>query len=65
LEAQYRTTIEHVQTVMEMPGIIPVWIALPLNLRNAVSVFQPHWCCWDPDAKEQWVRPLPDGPGDL
>lgn len=66
LEAQYRLTIEHVEAVMlHDPAIIPIWVALPLNLRNAVSVFQPHWCCWDPAARDRWVRPLPAHPGVL
>lgn len=63
LEAQYRATLHHAREVMALPGVRPHWIALPMNLRNSVSVFQPHWLCWDPDARERWVRPLPEGPG--
>lgn len=60
LEAQYQATIEQVETMMlNDPVIEPLWICLPLNLRNAVSVFQPHWACWDPKAKGSWVRPMP------
>jgi predicted phosphoadenosine phosphosulfate sulfurtransferase len=28
-----------------------------------VSQFEPTWQCWDPDAQERWVRPLPQHPG--
>src|SRR5690606_12703832 len=60
LEAQYRCTIETVEAVMlGDPRIRPWWICLPLNLRNAVSVFQPHWVCWDPKEQKYWVRPMP------
>lgn len=64
LEAQFKATIDHVEAVMlNDPVIVPVWVCIPLNLRNAVSVFQPHWACWDPDAKSAWVRPMPRHPG--
>lgn len=60
LEAQYRVTIETVEAViLDDPHIRPWWIALPMNLRNAVSVFQPHWVCWDPLVRDHWVRPMP------
>jgi len=61
LEAQYQATIDLVQEVLALPGIRPWWVCLPLNLRNGVSVFEPHWCCWEPG--HQWVRPLPTAPG--
>jgi predicted phosphoadenosine phosphosulfate sulfurtransferase len=61
LEAQYALTMEHVERcIVNVPEVIPVWVCLPLNLRNAVSVFSPHWCCWDPEAKGKWVRPMPE-----
>ena len=61
LEAQYRVTIETVEAVMlNDPHIRPWWVCLPLNLRNAVSVFQPHWVCWDPAERKHWVRKMPE-----
>lgn len=58
LEAQYALTIEHVAAMYaEYADVIePYWVALPISLRNAVSQFQPQWQCWDPAAKESWVR---------
>lgn len=58
LEAQYRLTIEHVAECFALyrDMIEPHWIALPLILRNAVSQYTPRWTCWDPDARELWVR---------
>jgi predicted phosphoadenosine phosphosulfate sulfurtransferase len=38
----------------------PFWVALPIALRNAVSVYQPKWQCWEPDAKDAWIRTPPD-----
>lgn len=58
LEAQYRLTVDFVADMYELYGdhIEPHWVALPLNLRNAVSQFEPQWMCWDPDRKMDWVR---------
>ena len=63
LEAQYRMTIDHVEEMLNRDEITPYWICLPLNLRNAVSVFEPHWCCWDLERREDWVRPMPENRG--
>jgi predicted phosphoadenosine phosphosulfate sulfurtransferase len=58
LEAQYKLTIDHVETCYREYDdcIEPYWLSLPVSLRNAVSQFQPQWLCWDPDARENWVR---------
>jgi len=64
LEGQYKETIDHVKMMYkENTDLIdPYWICLPINLRNAVSVFQPFWCCWEPGLEDKWVRPIPDFP---
>lgn len=61
LEAQYRLTIQHAhQMFSEYEDVIePYWVALPLNLRNAVSVYEPQWLCWDPERRADWVREQP------
>ncbi len=62
LEAQYKLTIEHVEAMYQQywDHIEPYWVALPLHLRNAVSVYDPFWLCWDPDARPAWVRTPPE-----
>lgn len=61
LEGQYKITIEHIKLMYEKykDYIIPYWICLPIHLRNAVSVFETHWICWDENKKDIWVRDLP------
>jgi predicted phosphoadenosine phosphosulfate sulfurtransferase len=59
LEVQYEMTIAHVEEMVDLPATRWHWIALPLNLRNGVSVFQPHWCAWDPES--EWFRERPEG----
>lgn len=61
LEAQYQTTIEHVEEMLDTyaANIEPYWVCLPMLLRNAVSNFEPRWCCWEPEARERWVREFP------
>lgn len=62
LEAQYRLTIEYIEQMLDRHADIidPYWVALPLNLRNAVSQFEPQWMCWDPDRRADWVREPPE-----
>ena len=60
LEAQYRRTIEHLEELKKLSQIRDFYhIALPLALRNAVSVLQPKWICWEEESKHLWVRDLP------
>jgi predicted phosphoadenosine phosphosulfate sulfurtransferase len=62
LEGQYQCTITHAeQQLADYADVVDVyWLALPVALRNAVSVFQPKWTCWDPDAEDAWIRRPPD-----
>lgn len=61
LEAQYHATMEHIEALLEhyAPHADIYWVCLPMLLRNAVSQYQPRWCCWDPEARDIWVRPMP------
>ena len=63
LEGQYKKTIEHAQKMREMYKDYSewFWVCLPIHLRNAVSVYEPFWKCWDKDAETDWIRPMPDG----
>lgn len=58
LEAQYALTIAHVREMFDLYAdvIEPYWVALPLHLRNAVSMHDPYWISWDPRCCEAWVR---------
>lgn len=62
LEGQYKFTIEHAEEcVKEYSDVIDLyWVCLPISLRNAVSVYEPKWICWDDDEKDNWIRELPD-----
>lgn len=61
LEAQYTATIKFAEECFASYADIadPYWLALPLSLRNAVSVMEPRWICWDPDNRDRWVRSAP------
>ncbi len=61
LEAQYRYTIEHVEELKQLSQIRDFYhIALPIALRNAVSVLQPKWICWEEESKHLWIRKIPE-----
>lgn len=59
-EAQYSHTIEHIEELKKLSQIRTFYhIALPMALRNAVSVLQPKWICWEEESKHLWVRDMP------
>jgi len=62
LEGQYKLTIEHAEECFaEYADCIDLyWVCLPIALRNAVSVYEPKWTCWDKDRKSEWIRELPE-----
>lgn len=62
LEAQYKASIDHMQELIEFNKDVLeniYWVCLPLSLRNAVSIIQPKWICWDSKDKKKWVRNMP------
>jgi predicted phosphoadenosine phosphosulfate sulfurtransferase len=61
LEAQYKSTIEHIEEMVAMykDNIDLHWLCFPLLLRNAVTVFEPRWTAWDEEKKDIWVRQKP------
>jgi len=61
LEGQYKLTIDHVSECYRLYAshIDPHWVCLPIILRNAVSQFEPRWCCWEPGRETDWIRPKP------
>lgn len=61
LEAQYTHTIKHIEEITEkyQDHIDLHWFCGQLLLRNAVSDFEPKWCCWDETKKNMWVREKP------
>lgn len=61
LEGQYEYTINHIQNCVNMyRDMIDLhWICLPIHLRNAVSVYEPHWVCWDKKVEKAWIRQPP------
>lgn len=60
LEGQYKLTIDHVRECFALYAdlIEPYWVALPIHLRNAVSVYEPHWVCWDKTKEADWIRTM-------
>ena len=61
LEGQYKLTIQHMEEIIEKNKdyLEVYWFCLPIALRNAVSVYEPKWICWDKDKEKDWIRPLP------
>lgn len=62
LEGQYKVTIDFIANCYEMyrDHIEPFWCCLPIHLRNAVSVYETHWICWDKTKEPAWIRRPPE-----
>lgn len=67
LEAQYQQTIKHLEEICERykDHIELHWFCGELQLRNAVSDFEPKWVCWDSEKENIWVRKKPKLASDL
>lgn len=61
LEGQYDLTIKHISEIIEKYSscLEVFWCCLQISLRNAVSVYQPRWICWDEEKKDEWIRKMP------
>ncbi len=61
LEGQYRLTIDFIQECFDGYSDCsePFWVCLPIHLRNAVSMYETHWVCWEPGREADWVRTPP------
>ncbi|MFT4008245.1 MAG: DUF3440 domain-containing protein [Lacrimispora sp.] len=62
LESQYQATIRHMEALLRITADVTdrfYWCCLPLSLRNAVSIIQPTWICWDESERNKWVRNMP------
>ncbi|MCL2888490.1 MAG: DUF3440 domain-containing protein [Elusimicrobia bacterium] len=64
LEGQYNLTIDFIiETFKKNSDLFEVfWCCLPLNLRNAVSVYEPFWTPWDLRQRDKWIREYPNYP---
>lgn len=64
MEGQYVLTIDYIKSMLtkNMDLFDVYWCCLPINLRNAVSVFQPFWTPWHPNHRDKWIREMPDFP---
>lgn len=62
LEGQYTLTVDHIQKCYDEYAdyIDPYWCCLPIHLRNAVSVYEPFWICWEKSQEENWIRTPPE-----
>ena len=60
LEGQYKKTIDHAERCRELYKEHSewFWVCLPIHLRNAVSVYEPFWKCWDAEREKDWIKEL-------
>lgn len=52
-------TIAYVARVRQRPDVSLEWYCLPIKHRNACSIREPFWTCWNPAERHLWVREMP------
>lgn len=67
MEAQYADTIKHAKEMFNLYAdwIDRHWICVPMNLRNALTNYEPQWQAWDESKKDIWIREKPHGCKDV
>tara|TARA_R110000787_G_scaffold249757_1_gene355328 strand:- start:984 stop:2201 length:1218 start_codon:yes stop_codon:yes gene_type:complete len=58
-EALHPPTIDYMRRVEASPEVAMEWYCLPFEHRNACSMQEPYWWCWDPDKKDLWCADPP------
>lgn len=56
-EAEWQMTRDYVRTQMDRPEVKPLWLQIPMVLANSTSSSDDWLHCWDPAAREDWIRP--------
>lgn len=59
-EALHPPTIDYITRVSKNPDLNFEWYCLPFEHRNACSMREPFWWCWDPDKKDLWCADPPE-----
>ncbi len=39
--------------------VFPYWFCLKYKMRNALSVYEPYWYCWDESCQDRWIYQPP------
>jgi predicted phosphoadenosine phosphosulfate sulfurtransferase len=61
-EAQYQMTTDYVTDAFcsDFPKIKKYWLCLPISAQCACRIDGAYWIPWNQDAKDIWVRDMPD-----
>lgn len=52
-------TEEYIRRVSQVPDLDFQWITAPTKHRNGLSMDEPWWYPWAPEAQDKWARPKP------
>lgn len=61
-EAGYKFTHDYAERTFEtLSECRRYWLCLPISAACSVSMHQDRWTPWNPEEKDIWVRPFPQG----
>jgi predicted phosphoadenosine phosphosulfate sulfurtransferase len=55
-EAEWKGTVDYVQSVMEDPRVKPYWFQMPMVITNNVSSFERYSYCWEDGKDQEWIH---------
>jgi len=59
-EAEWKSTVDYMDSVMRRPDVKPYWFQIPFDFTNSLSAEDNFLRVWDPEQKEKWIHPQSD-----
>jgi predicted phosphoadenosine phosphosulfate sulfurtransferase len=63
-ESNHLCTRDYILSVFDelstRSNITLYWFCLPYHMRNALSIYEPWWTCWDDTCKDKWIYQPPE-----
>jgi predicted phosphoadenosine phosphosulfate sulfurtransferase len=55
-EVEWQATADYMRTILYSRGVTPYWMQFPFRLTNSMSHTDGFLTCWDPAARDLWIR---------
>src|SRR6266704_5263301 len=55
-EVEWAGTSDYMRTIMYSENVQPYWMQFPFRLTNSLSHTDNFFTCWDPNARDLWIR---------
>lgn len=59
-EAEWKATVDYMESVMKMEEVEPYWYQIPFDFTNSLSAKDNFLLIWDENEKDKWIHPKSD-----